>query len=120
IVSSRKSQYNLWFNDTIYNNQEVFVPNEGGLKMQPNSPKKNGSFNYYLSFDKKKTKSLEDKFNTKGTFKVSIENPYNYSHTISDNDLNIFIVLFKDKKAVAHVQSKAIESYTLEKKEIQR
>lgn len=114
IVSSRKSQYSIWLKDTIHNNQEVFVPNKAGVKMQPNNHKKNGSFNSYLSFDKIKIKSEEDKFNTNGLFSIKIENSYNYQHIFSANELNILIVLYKKKRPIAHIQCKALNTYILE------
>ncbi len=88
-ADNRKNQFNIWQTDTIFNKKEVFIYGMG--KANNALDNKKTTIQNYLSYDKVKIKIIS-------STQIEIENPYAYPLTFSDENLQLYLVLFKAKK----------------------
>lgn len=99
----RKNQFNIWMQDTLMNNQEVYVFAPDKFKIP--------DYVIYKSFDK-----LKAKMNADST--LVIENPYAYPFEISKEEFSIEMLLYKDKKVIKTLPIETLTSIKIPAKSV--
>ncbi|WP_235297609.1 ArnT family glycosyltransferase [Portibacter marinus] len=84
-ASKRKNQFNIWLQDTLMNESEIFVFAPDRFKVP--------DFLVYQSFDKLKVMVNKQGF-------LVVQNPYDYAFQLGEGGISIDLLLYKDKKVI--------------------